>query len=162
MNWKVISQDFRRIRRTWKESLMIALTLGIGVAASTLLFALLYTMVIRPLPYSHSEQLVYISETNSGGASIPAASPDVADWQAMSHGLESLASYGGQSITVLGGSYPVRVEGTGVSREFFRVLQVRPAIGRTYSPEEQQLHGSPVVLVSHRFWNEQLGGGPRP
>ncbi|MBZ5489583.1 MAG: ADOP family duplicated permease [Acidobacteriia bacterium] len=160
MSWKVIRQDFRRIRRTWKESLMIALTLGIGVAASTLLFALLYRMVIRPLPYSHSEQLVYISETNSGGASIPAASPDVADWQAMSHGLESLASYGGQPITVLGGSYPVRVEGTGVSRDFFHVLQVQPAMGRTYSAEEQQLHGSPVVLVSDRFWKDQLGGRP--
>src|SRR4051812_9682286 len=151
MNWNVVSQDIRRIRRTWKESLTIAMTLGIGVAASTLLFALLYTMVIRPLPYSHSEQLVYISETNAGGATIPAASPDVDDWQTMSHSLDSLASYGGQPITVLGANYPVRVEGTGVSRNFFHVLQVQPSIGRTYAPEEQQLHGAAAVLVSHSF-----------
>ena len=158
MIWKVIGQDLRRIKRTWKESLMIALTLAIGVAASTALFALLYSMVIRPLPYFHSEQLVYISEANSGGAAVPAASPDVEDWRSMTHTLESLASYGGQPITVLGGEFPVRVEGAGISKDFFRVLQVQPVLGRTYAAEEQQLHGSPAVLVSNRFWKEQLGG----
>jgi putative ABC transport system permease protein len=155
--WQALTLDLKRITNSWKENSAIVLTLALAVAASTALFALVHA-ILRPLPYPKAEQLVYILETNSAGIPIPAASPDVDDWRTMSHTLEAVASYGGQPITVLGGAQPVRVEGTGVSRDFFRVLQVRPALGRTFAAEEQQLHGSQVALVSNQFWREQLGG----
>jgi len=123
-----------------------------------MLFALVYTMILRPLPYPESAKLVYISETNAAGGAIPAASPDVDDWRQSSHTLDALSSYGGQPLTVIGGSYPVRVNGTGISRDFFKVLQVQPFLGRAFLPEEQRLHGTPAVIVSHAFWSEQLKG----
>jgi putative ABC transport system permease protein len=158
MFFTVVRQDLRRIRLAWKASSTIIATLAIGVMASTTLFALVYIMILQPLPYPDSARLVYIAETNSTGGAIPAAAPDVEDWRQENHTLSAIAGYGGQPITVIGGSYPVRVYGSGVSRDFFKVMQVQPILGRVFLPEEQRLHGTPAVIVSRAFWSEQLKG----
>src|SRR5258705_5132842 len=86
------------------------------------------------------------------------AEPNYRDVRERGRMFESIAQYGGDLTTVVGGSEPVRAQAYWVSSDFFNVLGVRPVVGRTFSPDESRSGGVPVAIVSYGFWQRLLGG----
>jgi len=133
------------------------LTLALGIGASTAIFSVVDGVLLRPLPYPQSEQLVQLREVSQRGGRMAFAEPNFIDLRTRSHTFEGVAQYSGSLTTVNGGSEPVRALTYVVSADFFNVVGVTPLVGHTFSPDESRVGGPPVAIVSYGFWQRLLG-----
>jgi putative ABC transport system permease protein len=142
-------------------SVVTVITLALGIGATTAIFSVVYAVLLRPLPYPDADRIVRVWQVDKGGHRMNASDPNFADWHAQNRTLVALAQVQGPGATSVSGDVdPVRVPVAVVSRDFFRVLGVRPVAGRLFAPEEQQEGAAPTVVVSQRFWQQQMGGTP--
>jgi predicted permease len=139
------------------------LTLALGIAASTAVFGVLRAVVLRPLPYAEGDRLVHVERpaAGAGDEDVGFSPPDVADVRARQRTLAGLAEYHSMTFNLLDRGRPLRVQTGVVSADFFGVLGVRPALGRTFRPGDDAPGAAPVIVVSHAFWRAHLGGDPR-
>lgn len=143
-------------RPAFAATAIFALALGIG--ASTAIYAVAYAVLLRPLPYPDGDRLVRLRQIGEGGRQMAFSAPNIEDVGAAAASYAAIATHAGGMVAVTGGAEPVRVREAVVSARFFDVLGVRPAQGRTFVPEEQQPGGPGAVIVSHGFWQRDLGG----
>jgi predicted permease len=148
---------FRQLFKNPAFTLVAALTLALGIGASTAIFSVLDAVLLRPLPYPNQERLVEARELNEAGRGMPFAQPNFDDLAARSHSFEAIASYAAWPQAVAGGSEPTRTNVCAVSRDFFRVLGAAPVIGRLISAETNK-DTKQVAVVSYGFWKRMLGG----
>jgi putative ABC transport system permease protein len=155
-------QDLRYATRKLALSpgftLVAVLTLAVGIGATTAIFSVVNGALLRPLPYPESERLVAIAEVNGAGAEMGVAGANFQDWRSWQRSFEAIALHAGGRATVLGAGEPVRPQVTSVTGDFFLVLRTSPEVGRFFNPEETLPGGPPVAVVSHDFWQSQLGG----
>lgn len=134
------------------------LTLALGIGATTALFSVVNGVLLRTLPYPNPDRIVQVWQLNDSGSRTNVSDLDFEDIAAQSRSFKALAQFNDFMASVSGGSESARVGGALVSRDAFEVLGVRPIMGRTFLPEEQQQGGVPAVLVSHGYWQRNLGG----
>jgi len=139
---------------------LIALVLGIG--ANTAIFTVVNAVLFNPLPYPAPDKLVSIYATNPGrGQSrVPLSVADFLDWRTRNRGLEHLAAYSNAPLNYTGGETPEQIPGLAVTADFFSVLGVAPAMGRTFLPHEDNPETTQVAVVSYGFWQRYLGSDP--
>lgn len=148
------------IRMLWKTpsfTFIAVFTLALGIGACTAIFSVVDAVLLRPLPYPQAERIVSVREVDVQGRQITFADRNFQDVQARSDTLAAAAEYGSQLTTILGGSQPVRSQVAHVSNDFFKVLGVQPATGRSFLPEETKVGGNPVAVVSAGYWERLLG-----
>src|SRR5688500_1140121 len=134
------------------------ITLALGVGATTTAFTVLDTVLLRPLPYEAADRLVLIRERTADGKVIPPSYPNFADWRDQARSFSGVASTSfAPPATVSVGTEPVRATTMGVSRQFFRILGVRPAVGRECTDTENAVGGGEGVMVSYAFWRDRMG-----
>jgi putative ABC transport system permease protein len=141
---------------------LAVLTLALGVAADTTVFSVAESVLLRPLPYPDSDELVAVAELSEGGSEESVTGPNFLDWKASSRAFEHLVArsnpaYGPPS-TVLGGTEPVRVPWSSVSQGFFQMMGASPAVGRFFADDDYAPQASLVAVVSHAFWERYMGG----
>src|SRR5712671_5282572 len=134
------------------------LTLVLGIGATTAIFSVVYGVLLRPLPYPNPDQIVQLWEVNAKGGRMNFPEPNFTDIRSASQTLEALAECNAGPFTVTGGTEPTRTFAASVSRDFFKVMRVSPLLGRSFSPEDQREGAAPVLLVSHGYWRQHLGG----
>jgi len=158
----------RMLRKSPGFALMVVLTLGLGLGAATAIFALVNTILIQPLPYTASDRLVAIKHAAPGLGLEEAglSSGTFFHYQAHSESIETIAVYHEDVETLSGGgeaAESIRIAAAGP--DFFRVLDVRPALGRMFTEEDgrpgfmNQTWTIPVLL-SHELWQRRYGGDP--
>jgi predicted permease len=158
-------QDVRYALRMLRKSpgfvLVAALTLALGIGANTAVFSVVESVLLRPLPFQDSERLFAIWAVQKRQADRTGTSmPEFEDYKDQSHSFEYIANMlSGWTYTWTGQGEPRTVNCTGISYDFFPMLGVTPYLGRLYEPEEYHVDGVQVV-ISHRFWKEQLGSDP--
>jgi predicted permease len=166
-----ILQDFRfavrLLRRSPGFTLVAVLTLALGIGINTAIFSVVNGVLLRPLPYADPDALVRLHHVHheqapTGGAFSP---QDVEDLQAGAAGFAGIAAYGylpGQSgLDLTGeGSDPRRVEGVFVSPEFFPLLGVGAAHGRTLHADESRPGGDRAVVLSDALWRSRFDADP--
>ncbi len=149
----------RSLRKEAGFTTLALFTLALGVGATTTAFTVLDTVLLRPLPYLDSERLVVLAErTRKGSVEVPSF-PNFADWREQARSFSGVAAAAGtepQTVTV--GAEPLRVITMGVSRGFFAILGVKPAMGREFNGDENRPGGAAAMMVSHEFWKNQMGG----
>ncbi len=155
-----LPSQLRQIARSPAFVLTFVVTLAVGIGASALLYSVVDGVLLAPLPYPDAGRIVAVSQLNESGAQARPSDPNFADLQAQTHSLASFAQYAAYQAPVAGGDEPVLTMVADVSREFFDVLGVRPALGRSFAPEEQVPGAAPVAIVSYRYWQRYLGGTP--
>jgi predicted permease len=148
----------RALRRAPAFALATALTLALGMGATTALFAAVRGVLLRPLPYPRPEQLVRVREVAPGGGALAFADPNFDDLRRGARAFSALAAYRGAPVVVTGGAEAARVPSAVVTRDFFAVMGVRPAAGRAFVGDELQQGGAQAVVVSDGFWRRALGG----
>ena len=124
------------------------------------MFSVFDRAILRPLPYANPEQLVHLWETRSNEefAQMEASYPNFQDWIARNHSFAGLAGYNGTNFTLTGFGVPVRISAERVTTNMLSVLGVRPQLGSDFLASEETLDKSQVALVTHGFWQTQLGG----
>jgi len=152
---------FRLIRQNWGFSITVIAILALCIGANTAVLAVVNGAMLRPLPYPQPDRLTQVVRVfEHEGASRAYNSHDGLDWEAIRAGVSSLyaAVYSdwvtGVNLGVDGNG--VYVQQQRVSSGFFRILGVRPAIGREFTPDEDRAGGAKAVILSHALWRKYL------
>jgi ABC-type antimicrobial peptide transport system permease subunit len=156
--WQDVRYGLRMLAKNPGFTAVAVLTLALGVGATTAIFSVIYGVLLRPLPYTHPEQIVHLWEMSDEGHRMNFADPNFADMRSQNHSLQGIAQYGNSLESVSGATEPSRTMVAYVSRDFFTVLGVQPAIGRGFAPEEQRNNAPATALVSYGYWKQSLGG----
>jgi predicted permease len=136
------------------------LTLALGIGANTTLFSVVNGVLLNPLPYPQPERLVALYSRTADSPTWSISYPNFLDWVRDNRSFSTLASYREQDYNLTGMGEPERLPGEMVSATFFPVLGVKPALGRTFLPEEDQVGARPVVLISAGLWKRKFGSAP--
>ena len=149
----------RQLRRKPGFTAIVVLTLALGLGASTLIYSVIDGVLLKPLPYPEADRVVRVFQVAANGyARVNLSNPNFTDLKEQIRSFAGFAVYGAITAPVIGGSEAARLDVAYVSREFYDVIGVRPALGRTFVSDEQRLGGPPAVLISHRYWQRYLGG----
>ena len=143
-------------------SLIVVLTLGLGIGANTAIFSLINGVLLRPLPYTDGDDLVVTRQQalRVGTENIPFSVKEIIDYRGQLRMLDGFVEYHGMSFTLLNRGEPDRVLSGVVSANFFDVLGVRPLLGRTFVEGDDTLGAAPVLVLSHAYWQQRFGGAP--
>src|SRR5580700_9104073 len=151
----------RSLRRAPVLSMISVLTVALGVGAGTSLFSVVKAVLLNPLPYPDPSRLAWIAEVNEGGRPMQAAQANFKDWQRENRSFSLLAAFGEGPVNAGGGDdAPVRTSGAEVTGDFFAVMGVEPAIGRTFDAAEQRFRAAGTVILGNALWHRAYGGDP--
>lgn len=152
----VLRQDvayaLRIMRTNVAFTATVVLTLALGIGATTSIFSVVNSVLLRPLPYDDPDQIVSIFES-SGGGNGNASAGHYHDWKEQTRSFEAMAALQGRSFTLTDGE-PTRFPGVQVTPSFFQVLHMPPALGRYFLPDESA--ASRVVVLSYSFWQTRF------
>ena len=139
---------------------LIILTLALGVAANTAVFAIVDGLFLRPFPFPQPDRLVYLNErAPSWNLDFTQINyPDFHTWRQRAHAFESMALFGSSSINLADATGADRVDGLVVTYDFPKVLGVRPVLGRTFTAEEDVPNGPRVVVIGYGLWQTRFAG----
>ena len=163
-------QDLRYALRTLARdrtfTVVAVLILALGIGANVVVFSVVNTILLRPLPFRDARQLVWIAGNNGvGGLSDTAYRVDW--WEAYrryNHSFENVTGFVpyltiGETKLMNRGE-PKPVSGMWVLQDFFATLGVQPLLGRQFTPEEAVKGGRPAVMLSYPFWQRQFNADP--
>ena len=160
-----IGQDLRYGLRTLIKNpgftIVAVIALALGIGANSAIFSVVNAVLLRPLPYKNPDQLVVIWE-NATHLGFPKDTPSPAnflDWRQQSTLFEGMAAFAERSFNLTGVGEPERLDGRRVSANLFEMLGVKPIVGRTFVPQEDQ-PGAKVVLLNEGLWKRRFGGDP--
>ena len=159
-----LAQALRALVRSPAVTLGTSLLLGLGVAATTTLFAFVDAALLRPLPYEQPDRLVSIFESNVGQDRLRegGAPGNILDWVERSDAFDAITAMMTVSATLRAGDGGTPISGVHVTRGFFDVYRRQPRLGRTFQADEyegaasitsrQASRSEPVIVLSHRLW----------
>lgn len=156
----VLRFAFRSLRKSPGFTAVAVLALALGIGANSAIFSLVQAIFLRPLPYAEAERIVQLTSTvperqlNRIGFSWPRFEAVRERQQVFS----DLAVSIGAPFTVTGAADPEQVVGLMVSANYFSLLGAKAELGRTFLPEEDRPGGAPVVVLSHRYWQDRFAG----
>lgn len=154
-----VGYGWRQLRKNPGFALAVVLTLAVGIGACIVIFAAANSMLLRPLSYPESGQLVVIRELRPPDFSdFSVSSGDYFEWQKQASVFENLAVAYSGAYNLSGVGEPSRVEAQRVTANYFATLRVRPFLGRDFRPEDDVPGQAGVVILSHGYWLSQFGG----
>ena len=136
---------------------LLALALGTGV--NTTLFSIVNAVLLEPLPFPQSEDLLQVWRTELPRLQYGSASyPRYVDWRARNRAFAEMGAYSPAGLTMTGFEAPERLAGAQASASFFRTLGAPPIIGRYFLDEEDRPGGAKVIVIGERLWRNRFGG----
>ncbi|MCP3097827.1 ABC transporter permease [Myxococcus sp. K15C18031901] len=160
--WQDLRYGARILARSPGFTAAILVTLALGIGANTAIFSVIHGVLLRPLPYADGERLVHLEQPvaradieNAGFSPV-----ELEDYGQRLTRIRGLVEYHSMPFNIVGHGEPQRVQTAVVSSGFFDTLGVRPLLGRTFLPEEEQPGAAPVLILSHAYWQRVLGGDP--
>ena len=148
----------RQLSRNRGFTAVAIVTLALGIGANTAIFSVVNRVLIRPLPFEDPSHLVMLWQRVPHFGTNAFTTPDFLTWQKQM--LVSIAATAEEGFNVGAGSRPEHVPGSLVSGDFFSLLGVKPTVGRTFLPDEDQPDGRRVVILSYGFWQRDFGSDP--
>jgi hypothetical protein len=151
---------FRSLARNRGFTLAVVLTLGLGIAANTAIFSVVNGVMLQPLPFPSPDRLVTPNVMSTQGFYISTSIPNYYDWSDRSRSFEVFGAYRGTNPVLTGLDRPEVVRAEQVLGDFFDVLGIEAAMGRTITAEESEPGAPPIATISHAFWESRLGSDP--
>ena len=159
-----MTRDFKfAVRSLLKQPAFTAIavvTLALGIGANTTIFSVVNGVLLRSLPYPKAEQLVSLSQNSLEQRDMSVTFPDYLQWREQRTVFADMAARLPAGGIITGDGDPERVIGRLVTASFFSTLGVQPALGRSFSPAEDQSGGNRVMVISHELWQRHYGGSP--
>jgi len=167
VNMSLMFQDLRYAARMLRKNaaltIVIVLSLAVGIGANTAIFSVVNALLLKPLPYPEPDRLA-ILWLRSPGIGIPQDWPSPGqymDIKAENHSFDELSISIGGSFNLTGLDRPERLEGMRTSSTLLDMLGAKPLLGRTLLAEEDQPGKPPVALLTHGLWKRLFGGDPQ-
>lgn len=135
-------------------------TLALGIGANTAIFSLIKTVMLQPLPYDHSEQLVMVWNAANRGEATWLSDRELLSYREDGRSFSALAAYIETDANVTGGQDPERVRAAAVTANVFATLGVAPLLGRSFAVGEDSPGAQPTVILGHALWQRRFGGAP--
>jgi putative ABC transport system permease protein len=155
-----IRYAIRMLAKSPAFTFIAVLTLALAIGANTAMFSVVDAVLLRPLPYPHSEQLVQVFGTQRTLAEAPTSPANFLEWRTENQVFSRIATWIGQGFNLSGTDKPERVVGARVSTDMFQLLGVQPSLGRDFTAEEDGDGGNRVVILSYEFWQHRFAGDP--
>jgi putative ABC transport system permease protein len=154
---------WRMVARSPGSAAVAVATLALGIGVNAAFFSAVNAILLKPLPFAAGSRLLHLRQPapGMGVENADFSPPEVRDIAAQSRTLDAVAEYHSMEFTLLGHGDPIRVRTGVVSAGFFDLLGVTPRLGRTFRPGEDGHDAPPVLVLSHEFWQNTLGGDPR-
>jgi putative ABC transport system permease protein len=157
-------QDIRYALRTLATTpaftALAIVTIALGVGANTAVFSMVNGVLLRRLPYAGDDRLIHIVQPSATRADVAFSVPEINDYRSQVKELAAVSEYHSMPFQLYGRGEPQRVQTGVVSDNFFNMLGVKPLRGRLFLPGEEAVGAPPVVVLSYKYWIEQLGGDP--
>lgn len=158
-----IPSDVRYALRIWRAhpafSSVAIITQAVGIGVATSVFAVVYAVLLRPLPYADPHRLVQIFEGTTGSGLL--SYPDFLELSHTNRSFEAVAGFNGGSVTLaVPGGVPERVASATVTSRFFDVLGVQPFAGRAFTDGDAHRGAPNVVILTHAEWQRRFAGDP--
>ena len=142
--------------KTPSFAVIAVFTLALGIGANTALFSVVNGVLLNPLPYPHSDQLVAVYADTPGFNQAPVAYLNFLDWKRDTQTFSSMAMYRNQDYNFTGKSEAERLSGYMISAGFFSTLGVQPILGRMFRSDDDQLGAAPVVIIGGGLLEAQI------
>jgi putative ABC transport system permease protein len=137
---------------------IVILTLAVGIGASSAIFSVVNTVLLRPLPYRQADRIAVIQELDAGGKKTQVTPANFLDWRAQNTVFEQLAAILTRPANLALADQAERIDLAMTSANFFSVFGTEPARGRFFIPTDEQAGHAPVVVISHALWQRRFGG----
>jgi len=151
---------FRAMRRSPAFSLVVILTLALGIGLNTAIFSVVDTVLLKPLPYPDSERLVWFGESTGRAEGISVTWGNFTHWRDSNHSFEAMAAFQFTELTLTGRNEPLVTRGLVATTPYFALLGMRPLLGRLLDDSDDRPGAEPALVLNHHFWASQLGGDP--
>jgi predicted permease len=148
----------RALARMPGFTLTAVLVIALGVGANTAAFSLADFVLFRPLPFPEADRLVKVWQATPSYRRNELSPPNFADWRAAAEGVADLAAYSGVSLNLTGAGEPERLDGASTTADLFGVLGVAPALGRSFTADEDRPGASGTIVLSWDLWQSRFGG----
>ncbi len=139
---------------------MAITTIALAIGANTAMFSFVNGVLLSPLPYPESDRIVRVLERLPNGGPNGISTLNYLDWTNQNTVFDYMAAEVGWRATLTGGGEPVSIRGARLSAHYFDIFGVKPALGRTFLPDEDQPGNHRVVLLSHALWENRFGSDP--
>ena len=165
-HWDILRQDcayaFRAMGANRGFTAIAVLTLALGIGANTAIFSVVHSVLLRPLPYTQGQQLIYIRQQakNMNVDDMGWSVPEIMDYRAQNQTLSNLVEYHVMSFTLFGHGDPDRVKTAVVSWNYFDMFGVKPILGRAFTPADDKIGAPAVLVLSNEYWRSKFGADP--
>ncbi len=150
----------RQLTTTPGFSAVAILTLALGIGATTAIFSVVNGVLLRPLPYPHPESLVRVHEIVDKFGRFSVAPASFLDWRQQNTVFAHIAAFNSAGATLQTVDGPERVQGALVSSDLFDLLEVAPALGRTFRADEDMPGKDRVIVLSQGLWERRFNRDP--
>lgn len=158
--FKDIRMAVRSLARQKGWTIVAVLTLALGIGANSALFTIINAVMLRPLPFREPDRILSISESDKGVDRRVVPSPTIAAWQQSARSFESLAAYSSAATIINGTDASENVSGVRATPNYFSVLGVSPARGRSFTADDARPGAPRVVVLSDQLWRRAFGADP--
>lgn len=160
--WQEMRHAIRRLVGSRSLTLAVVLTLGLGIGASSALFSVVNSVLLRPLPFPDPDGLVVIWETRlaQDGSTVTVSLGNYDDWRRLNTVFREMAAIQRRPYNVTGSGDPVRVNAIRATATLLPTLGLHPAVGRGLREEDERPASLPVCLIGHGLWLSRFGGDP--
>src|SRR5437773_5180958 len=155
--WQDIRYAVRMMGKNLSVTAIVVVVLALGIGANAAIFSVVNAALMRPLPYADPDKLVRLTEDSPKVPQMSISYPNFLDGSEQNKVFSGIAAMQFRSLNLTGTDEPERLAGRGVSAEFFDVLGVRPAVGRSFAAEEDRPGANPVCIISHGLWQRRFG-----
>ena len=150
-------------RQLWKTpwfSLVVVLTLALGIGATTAIFSLVEGVLLRPLPFGDPDRLVVLGDHLGGGAGIAVTAREIATYTEATSAFSSVGGYALTSYELSGGATPEEIYAARLNAGVFPTLAASPMLGRVFSKQEEDGH-QPLAVISYALWTNRFHRDPQ-
>jgi len=161
-HWDILVSDcgyaLRMMRKNPGFTAIAILTLALGIGANTAIFSVVHAVLLRPLPYQDGHQLIFLRQEQKklGIDDIQFSVHEIQDYREQNHSLSGLVEFHAMSFILYGHGDPDRVRTGVVSWNYFDLFGVKPTLGRTFLPGDEEPSAAPVLLLSYEYWKNNF------
>jgi putative ABC transport system permease protein len=162
--WLDLRYALRMMVKSPGLTAVLAITLALGIGASTTIFSVVNSVLLRPLPYEKPDELVRVYTEFLGKMNLKkfwVSAPEFDDLRRECRTCAAVGGWAQGTASISGGDRPVRVDAAYVTHDLLPLLGVRPQLGRWFDASEDTVGGDPtVIILSHNLWERAFGSDP--
>ena len=161
---EIILRNLRLARRALAKApgftAAVVLTLALGIGANSAVFSAIDAVLLRPLPFPQSDQLMRLYQHDSKSPGTAVAPVRLEDWNRLNSTFQAISGYYTEDDSETTGVLPERVTRALAAPRFFQVLGISPKLGRGFTTQEEHFGGPNAILISDRFWRRRFNADP--